>query len=72
MGSATRGFFLGFIRNHILLHANGDGRSGVDMKKLSRHGYFIGPRTLYPILHRMRKEGLLSEEKRVINGRMRI
>jgi DNA-binding PadR family transcriptional regulator len=69
-----REFILGFVKIHILYHAGeGEGFSGVDMtKELRRHGYSIGPGTLYPTLHRLERGGYLRKEKRVKGGRMRI
>ena len=67
-------FVLGFIKIHLLHHA-GEGRGfcGVEMmKELKRHGYTIGPGTLYPILHKMERGGYLNRERIAENGRMRI
>jgi len=55
-----REFFLGFIKIHILYHAS---------KELARHGYNVSPGTLYPVLHRLEKEGYLESSPRVVNGR---
>ena len=41
------------------------------MKELSRHGYSIGPGTLYPILHALEEKGYLISERKVESGRMR-
>ena len=41
------------------------------MRELSRHGYRIGPGTLYPVLHGLETNGLLVSENRVINGKRR-
>lgn len=69
----TREFVLGFIKIHVLYHAGKDGFCGVDMMdELKRHGYRIGPGTLYPILHKMQDNGYLKSEKTVENGRMKI
>lgn len=67
-------FVLGFVKIHILYHAEEErGFCGVDMmKELRRHGYSIGPGTLYPILHGMEGGGYLRKEKRVEQGRRRI
>ena len=67
-------FILGFVKIHILFHAGEEkGFCGVDMmKELRRHGYSIGPGTLYPVLHRMEKGGYLKKERSVRDGRMRI
>ena len=62
---------LGFIRVHILNHAaENDGIYGVwMMDELERHGYKISPGTLYPILHEMEKNGLLTVKKVKVNGK---
>jgi DNA-binding PadR family transcriptional regulator len=64
---------LGFIKIHVLYHAKNEGFCGADMmKELRRHGYRIGPGTLYPTLHRMQQDGYLESEKRTEDGRARI
>ena len=40
-------------------------------EELARHGYSISPGTLYPVLHRLEKEGYLESSSKVVNGRMR-
>ena len=40
-------------------------------KELARHGYDISPGTLYPTLHRLEADGLLSSKQRVVDGRAR-
>jgi PadR family transcriptional regulator PadR len=67
-----RDFFLGFVRLHVLFHASHEPVCGVDlMAEMGRHGYRIGAGTLYPILHRLERSGLLSCEVRVVAGRQR-
>ncbi len=67
-----REFFLGFIRIHILYHASKEPVFGVELaKELERHGYTISPGTLYPILHRLEKEGLLKSASKVVGGKVR-
>jgi PadR family transcriptional regulator, regulatory protein PadR len=67
-----REFLLGFIKIHILYHAGREGFCGVDiMKELKRHGYAVGPGTLYPILHRLQTDGYLRVETKVERGRVR-
>jgi DNA-binding PadR family transcriptional regulator len=39
--------------------------------ELARHGYAISPGTLYPTLHRMEDEGLLTSTTEVVGGRTR-
>ncbi|MEB3030631.1 PadR family transcriptional regulator [Mycolicibacter sp. MYC340] len=39
--------------------------------KTTSHGYKISPGTLYPMLHRMQGDGLLTSRPEVANGRTR-
>ncbi len=67
-----REFFLGFIKIHILYHASKEPIFGVEIaEELARHGYSISPGTLYPVLHRLEKEGYLESSSKVVNGRVR-
>ncbi len=67
-----REFFLGFIKIHILYHASKEPIFGVEItKELGRHGYSLGPGTLYPTLHRLEKEGYLQQSSEVVSGRLR-
>jgi DNA-binding PadR family transcriptional regulator len=64
--------FLGFIRVHILFHAAEAPVYGAAlMVELARHGYRVGPGTLYPILHALQSQGYLRRENQVVNGRVR-
>ncbi|MEQ8192106.1 MAG: PadR family transcriptional regulator [Candidatus Eremiobacterota bacterium] len=65
-------FFLGFIKIHILYHAGKEPVYGTGiMEELGRHGYKIGPGTLYPILHKLEKEEYLKRSDRVVKGKVR-
>lgn len=67
-----REFGRGAVRLHILHHAAGEEIHGAWMsQELARHGYKISPGTLYPTLHRLEAEGLLSSEQRVVEGKQR-
>jgi DNA-binding PadR family transcriptional regulator len=67
-----REFFLGFVRIHILYHAAKESIFGAEItQELARHGYNISPGTLYPILHRLEKEGCLTSTSTVIGGKVR-
>ena len=67
-----RDFYLGFIRIHILYHARKAQVYGVElMRELAKHGYAVGPGTLYPILHTMEANGLLLSQKEVVNRKAR-
>jgi PadR family transcriptional regulator PadR len=63
---------LGAIRVHILHHASRAPVYGSWMlQELERHGHELSYGTLYPALHKMEEEGLLSREDRVEKGRVR-
>jgi PadR family transcriptional regulator, regulatory protein PadR len=65
-------FVLGFIKIHILHHAQQEPVYGLALiQELQRHGYEIGPGTLYPILHQLERQGYLIVEERVIRGKVR-
>src|SRR4051812_3042864 len=67
-----REFQRGAVRLHILHHAAEEEIHGAWMaEELARHGYKISPGTLYPALHRLEADGLLSSEQRVVDGRTR-
>ncbi len=62
----------GFVRIHILYHAGREPVYGLWlMEELAHHGYDLSPGTLYPILHRMERDGLLASERRLVGGRWR-
>jgi len=42
------------------------------IEELRRHGYKVGPGTVYPILHKMENEGLLESRKVNVEGKIRI
>lgn len=68
MGEFTRGA----VRLHILHHAGKEEIHGAWMAtELARHGYAISPGTLYPLLHRMQGEGLLTSRRDTVGGRAR-
>ena len=67
-----RDFFLGFIKVHILHHAEQEPVYGLALiQELQRHGYELSPGTLYPILHRLEAQGYLVAEERVVSGKVR-
>jgi DNA-binding PadR family transcriptional regulator len=54
----TRTFIGGFVRLHVLYHAAREPVFGVEiMEELARHGYDVGPGTLYPMLHQLEEAG---------------
>ena len=61
MNTATREILLGFWKVHILHHASEEPIHGQwVLTELRRHGYEISPGTLYPLLHRLERNGLLK------------
>ncbi|MFF9981273.1 PadR family transcriptional regulator [Streptomyces erythrochromogenes] len=67
-----REFQRGAVRLHILHHAAEEEIHGAWMtEELGSHGYQISPGTLYPALHRLEADGLLTSEQRVVDGRTR-
>jgi DNA-binding PadR family transcriptional regulator len=68
----VREFQRAAVRLHILHHAAEDEIHGAWMtEELAQHGYNISPGTLYPTLHRLEADGLLTSEQRVVDGRTR-
>lgn len=64
--------FSGLIRIHVLHHACAEGVFGFGMiNELRRHGYKIGPGTMYPLLHSMERRGWLRSSDTWIDGRKR-
>jgi PadR family transcriptional regulator, regulatory protein PadR len=73
MGSdVLRHLYTGFVRLHILYHANKQAVCGVElMEELRHHGYKIGPGTLYPVLHDLEAAGYLKGKDEVVGGKRR-
>jgi DNA-binding PadR family transcriptional regulator len=70
--SRPRDLFTGLIRIHVLAHAFHEPVFGLAMmEELGRHGYRIGPGTLYPLLHGMERSRLLKSQLKNVNGRRR-
>ncbi len=67
-----RHLLLGFMRLHVLYHADKEPTCGADlMEELRHHGYDVGPGTLYPMLREMLEAGYLSRSPEVVNGKRR-
>lgn len=67
-----RDFQRGAVRLHILHHAvEGEIHGAWMTAELAEHGYSISPGTLYPTLHRLESEGLLTSVIRIVEGRQR-
>jgi PadR family transcriptional regulator PadR len=67
-----RHLYTGFVRLHVLYHADKAPICGVEiMEELRHHGYKIGPGTLYPLLHKLEETGYLRAAHRVVAGKRR-
>jgi PadR family transcriptional regulator, regulatory protein PadR len=68
----TKMLFGGFVRMHVLYHAVREPVFGVEMmEELARHGYEVGPGTLYPLLHQLEEAGYLVVQTEVVAGKQR-
>jgi DNA-binding PadR family transcriptional regulator len=68
----VREFLRGAVRLHVLHHAaEGEIHGAWMADELAHHGYRISPGSLYPTLHKMEAEGLLTSRQIVVDGRMR-
>ena len=62
---SDKDLYSGLIRLHILHHAAHEPVFGMSlMKELGRHGYRLGPGTVYPILHSLERKGYLRSSVR--------
>jgi DNA-binding PadR family transcriptional regulator len=69
---ADQELYSGLIRLHVLHHAAEEPVYGLGMiRELRRHGYRIGPGTLYPMLHRLEQKRYLRSRKQLIGGKIR-
>ena len=67
-----RDLVLAFARVHILHHAAEGPIFGLEMmEELRRHGYVLGPGTLYPVLHALEEDGILTSKHELVNGKRR-
>lgn len=64
--------YIGLVRVHVLHHAAQEPVFGQGMmEELGRHGYRLGPGTMYPLLHSMERRGWLEAQIMVVAGRRR-
>ncbi len=64
--------YIGLVRVHVLYHAAKEPVFGQGMMdELERHGYRLGPGTMYPLLHSMERRGWLKVEPIIVAGRRR-
>ena len=62
-----RDILRGFIKVHILFHAAKEPVYGLGLiQELARHGYHLGPGTLYPLLHSMQEDGYLVSQEEIV------
>jgi PadR family transcriptional regulator, regulatory protein PadR len=72
MAKGQREIYSGLVRLHVLHHASREPIYGLEMiQELSRHGYRLGPGTVYPLLHGMEEQGLLRSKAETRDGRAR-
>lgn len=64
--------YIGLVRLHVLHHAAEEPIFGLwIIEELGRHGYRIGPGTIYPLLHSMERRGWLRADSQIVEGRKR-
>ena len=69
---SNRDLMTGFVRLHVLHHANSGPIFGIGIiEKLAFHGYMLSPGTLYPILHGLERDGFLRSRGEVVGKRRR-
>jgi len=67
--STEQDLYSGLVRLHILHHAAKEPFYGLWLiEELRRHGYALSPGTLYPMLHRLERQGYLRS-RRVREGK---
>jgi PadR family transcriptional regulator, regulatory protein PadR len=64
--------YIGLVRLHVLHHAAEEPIFGLGIiRELGRHGYHLGPGTVYPLLHSMEQRGWLRMGVQLVEGRRR-
>src|SRR3974390_405611 len=64
--------YIGLVRLHVLHHAAERPIFGLGIiEELGRHGYRLGPGTIYPLLHSMERRGWLQVDSEIVDGRKR-
>jgi DNA-binding PadR family transcriptional regulator len=64
--------YIGLVRLHVLHHAAEEPIFGLGIiRELGRHGYRLGPGTVYPLLHSMEQRGWLRAGVQLVDGRRR-
>jgi DNA-binding PadR family transcriptional regulator len=73
MSMSSRDLMAGFVRLHVLNHANSGPIFGIGIiERLAFHGYVLSPGTLYPILHGLERDGFLRSRDEVAGNRRRV
>ena len=75
-GKESRGrnqeLYIGLVRLHVLHHSAEGPIFGLGIiQELGRHGYRLGPGTVYPLLHSMERRGWLRVDSKIVAGRKR-
>ncbi|MGA8110681.1 MAG: helix-turn-helix transcriptional regulator [Acidobacteriaceae bacterium] len=71
-GARPQELFIGLVRLHVLHHAAEEPIFGLGMmRELGRHGYRLGPGTIYPLLHGMERRGWLRSHQKLVDGHQR-
>lgn len=69
---SSRDLMAGFVRLHVLNHANAGPIFGIGIiEHLALHGFVLSPGTLYPILHGLERDGLLRSREELKGSRRR-
>ncbi len=64
--------YIGLVRLHVLHHAAEGPIFGLGIiEELGRHGYRLGPGTIYPLLHSMERRGWLKVNAEIVERRRR-
>ena len=64
--------YIGLVRLHVLHRAAERPIFGLwIIEELGRHGYRLGPGTIYPLLHSMERRGWLRVDSEIVEGRKR-
>lgn len=70
--SKYQDLYIGLVRVHVLHHAAQEPVFGKGMmEELGRHGYRLGPGTMYPLLHSLEHRGWISSRTILFAGRRR-
>lgn len=70
--ASNQELYIGLVRLHVLHHASHEPIFGLGIiEELGRHGYRLGPGTIYPLLHGMERRGWLSSRIKLVETRRR-